>query len=423
MSIYLDNNATTRPLDEVVAAVDDALREHWHNPSSVHRAGQAARRVVELARQSVARLIGAKPREIVFTSGGTESIDLAVRGVLGARGRRKTGDRRGETGAAAAPVVVTTAVEHAAVRDLLKALSERGECVVREAALLAGGVVDVDGLRRLLDDAAGAGGPGVALVTIQWANNETGAIQPVEQIGALCRERGIVFHCDGVQWVGKAPTDVSKAPFDLLSISAHKMHGPKGVGALWVRRGVALAPVLHGTHEAGRRGGTENVPGIAGFGVAAEHAARWVADESNAECIRGLRDRFERAVLARAPEAVVNAPPPHSPSAIPHTRLANTSNIAFPRLEAEALLIALSERGVCASAGAACSSGSLEPSPVLLAMGIPPELAHGSLRFSLSGETTEGEVDEAAGVVAECAARLRAATAAAVGDHRAPRER
>jgi len=401
--IYLDNNATTRPCPEAVDAVRRTLEQDWANPSSVHRAGQAARRAVELARLSVADLVGARARDIIFTSGATESIDLAIRGVLLAR----------TASGARALSVVTTDIEHEAVRDLCRALSERPALVgadrieVRKLPLDADGVVRADALPSLLDDSA-------ALVSVQWANNETGAIQPIGAIGQACRARGIPFHCDGTQWVGRMTTDLGStdpdagALIDLLSFSAHKFHGPKGVGALYLRRGTSIAPLIHGVQELGRRGGTENVPGIAGMGAAAEAARAWLADPAPRTRLAALRDRFERSLLERLPDAAVNGPRD------PARRLWNTTNIAFPRLEAEALLMLLSERGVAASAGAACSSGSLDPSPVLLAMGVPAPLAHGSLRFSFSRETTEQETDRAIEIVAQCVQKLRSSSAAAL---------
>lgn len=403
--IYLDNNATTRPDERVVEAVTQALTEWWHNPSSMHRAGQSARQQIELARQSVARLIGAMTRDLIFTSGATESIDLAIRGVLATSTKRDADGMR---------TIITTPIEHESVRDLCKALEADPAMKVKVRLLPVGrdGVVDASVLESMLDEST-------AIVSMQWANNETGAIQPVEQVGALCRSRGVVMHCDGTQWVGKMPTNVARTPIDLLSFSAHKLHGPKGVGALWVRQGVRLRPVLRGTQEHERRGGTENVPGIIGFGVAAELAAEWIERGEERARLALLRDRFEQRVLEKVSGSAVNGPANDgqlSSQALHATtgRLWNTTNIAFPRLEAEALLLLLSERGLCASAGAACSSGSLDPSPVLLAMGVPEELAHGSLRFSLSRETTDAEVDDAVNVVAECVAKLRGTTAAVV---------
>jgi len=377
--INLDNNATTRPLPTVVEAMHRAATEAWHNPSSVHRAGQEARRVVELARAELAALIGGKARELTLTGSGTEAIDLAVRGVLAASGKR---------------VLVTDDVEHAAVRDLAAALQHRGGVEVRRIPLLAGGVVDAEALPGLLADRA------AGLVSVQWANNETGVVQPIERVRDICQAAGTPLHCDGTQWVGKEAAPAGGPPCDLLTFSPHKFHGPKGVGCLWTRRGVRVAPTLHGSQELGRRGGTENVIGIAGAGEAARLARLWLTDTGQRERRAGLRDRLEAAVLAACPGAVVNG--------AGRARLWNTTNIGFPRLEAEALLMLLSEAGVWASAGAACSSGSLDPSPVLLAMGVPAEVAHGSVRFSLSRETTAEEVDRAAGLITACVRKLAA---------------
>jgi len=403
--IYLDGNATTRPTPGVCAAVLSALEESWGNPSSVHRMGQEARARVELARRAVAELIGTRPRAITFTSGGTEAIDLAIRGSILAR-------RAG--GGGGGGVLVTTPVEHAAVRDLAAWLAQREGVRVVHLPVNLDGVVDVAAVAAALDDLPGAGAG--AVVSVQWCNNETGVIQPVEAIGRLCRQRGAIMHCDGTQLVGKEPVSMGDDGggtgegeqegeggwCDLLTFAPHKFHGPKGVGVLWTRPGVRLAPVLHGAQEGGRRGGTENVPGIVGAGVAAEEAQAWLADPAPRRRLAQMRDAFEAAVLRAIPEAVVNG------ARLPGTRrIWNTTNIAFPRLEAEALLLLLSERGVCASAGAACSSGSLEPSPVLLAMSVPEAEAHGSVRFSLTRETTEAELEEAARIVAECVRRLR----------------
>lgn len=389
--MYLDNNATTRPLPEVVDAVTRSLVENWHNPSSVHRPGQAARHAVELARASVARLLNARPADLVFTSGATESISMAIRGVLAANPSKKT--------------VVTSSIEHEAVRDLLKDLTKRQGVVVRTLPVGLSGAARAADLVPMLDDS-------VALVSVMWANNETGVIQPIDDLAAICRDRGVIFHSDATQAVGKVRVDLGgiAPPCDLLSFSGHKMHAPKGVGGLWVRpnstgRGVrvALVPQTPGTQEKERRGGTENTHAIVGLGVASDLARSWLEDAENPRnpgTIASLRDRFEAAILARVPGAVVNGGPA--------PRLWNTTNIAFPKLEAEALLLLLSERGLCASAGAACSSGSLDPSPILLAMGVPEAQAHGSLRFSLSRETTDDEIDEALSIIPACVERLRA---------------
>ena len=391
--IYLDSNATTAPAPEVIEAVARAMRDAWGNPSSVHRAGGEAKRVVELARESVARLIGCQEREIVFTSGGTEGANLAIRGSL--EHAAATDQRR--------RVLVTTRFEHSAVRELAQQLEKRGtEVVWLPGASGMAGTPDLDALEALLALRADE----IALVSLMWANNETGAITDISRAGAICREAGVRFHTDATQWVGKMPTDLAALQVDLASFAAHKFHGPKGVGALYVRRNVRLTPqTFGGPQERERRGGTENVPAIAGMGVAADLARAWLAGDG---AVRGaaLRDRFEQAV-GQMTGGVIHAL--HAP------RLWNTTNIGFPRLEAEAILLLLSERGLFASAGAACSSGSLDPSPVLLAMGIAPEVAHGSIRFSLSRDTTEAEIDEAAMRVNTGIGKLRSSTSAATG--------
>lgn len=383
--IYLDNNATTQPSEAVIDAVARSMRDHWQNPSSIHREGQSARRLVEQSRASVARLIGARPRQLTFTSCATEALDWAMQGFLNV-GRAR--DRQ---------VLVASRLEHNAVTDLARHLESTHACEVRWVSGTTAGAIDIEAMHDVVDES-------VALVCAQWVNNETGVIQPIETIGEMARAAGAPFLCDGTQWVGKMPTSVEHAPFDALAFSSHKLHGPKGVGALWLRRGMSIPPQFHGSQESGRRAGTENVPGIAGFAAAAEEAMNWLADESNRDRAGALRDRLERGVLDHIPDAVVNGDP--------SARIWNTTNIGFPRLEAEALLIALSERGVSASAGAACSSGSLEPSPVLLAMNLPEEVAHGSVRFSLSRNTTEREIDEAIDIIAECVERLRASSEA-----------
>ncbi|MCE7975165.1 MAG: cysteine desulfurase [Leptolyngbya sp. PLA1] len=374
--LYFDNNATTMPCEAAVQEVRRATEELWHNPSSVHRPGQAARAAVELARRDLATLVGAQPRDLILTSSGTESIDLAIRGVLASSKRR---------------VLVTTAVEHAAVRDLSEHLGRRG-VEVRTLPLLPGGRVDVASLGGVIDES-------VAMVSVQWANNETGLVQPVAAIAAAARAAGAVMHCDGVQWVGKETTDVRAVGIDLLSYSAHKFHGIKGCGVLWVRPGVRLAPTIMGTQELGRRGGTEAVPAILAAGGAARAALAWLSGPGGRSGVGAARDLLESRIRTSIPDAVINGG---------GERVWNTTNIGFPGLQAEALLMLLSERGVCASAGAACSSGSLEPSPVLLAMGVPERVAHGSIRLSLSRYTTEREVEECAAAVAACVRTLRA---------------
>ena len=383
--IYLDNNATTKPAPEVVAAMTEALENEWGNPSSVHRAGQAARRAVELAREQVCQLLGCKDRELIFTSDGTEAANLAILGSLTAQPKRN--------------VLVTSRLEHSAVRELAEKLARDGTEVVWIPNTHSG-LVEVDELSELLEQRAHE----IALVSIMWVNNETGVIQPIDRLGALCREQGVRFHTDATQWVGKMPTDVSTVPIDMLTCAAHKFHGPKGIGALYMRSGVRIeSQNIGGGQERGRRAGTENVAGIVGFGLAAKLTEAWLETDGR-EQIAALRDSFEQHILATVPDSSINA--------VAAPRLWDVTNIAFARLEAEAILLMLSERGVCASAGAACSSGSVEPSAVLLAMGVAPELAYGSIRFSLSRETTQQEIDQGGEIVTEVVAKLRGSLAA-----------
>lgn len=388
--IYLDNNATTRPCAAAIEAAGHGMREAWQNPSSVHRAGQAARAHMELARKSIAELIGAKPREITFVSSGTESIQLAIRGVVHAQPKHDD-----------PPLVVSTKVEHSAIRELLAEMEARGEARVQWLEVDGAGLVQ-------LESVADAVARKPAIVSVQWVNNETGIIQPVEQIAAICNSANVLFHCDGVQWVGKEETRLGPDGLNcaMLSLSAHKFHGLKGVGCLYVRSGVRLRPQTPGSQELGRRGGTENVPGVLAAGAAAQEARAWLANSGARDELGTLRDEFEAEVLAGCPGAEVNG------AGAP--RIWNTTSIGFPKLEAEAVLLALSESGVCASAGAACASGSLDPSPVLLAMGVLPALAHGSVRFSFSRETTREELKQAAAIVIRCVNSLRASTSAAV---------
>ena len=376
--IYLDNNATTEPLPEVVDAVSRALSETWHNPSSTHRPGQNAKHCVETARARVAALIGARPRELTFTGTGTEAIDLAIRGTLGIN--KKTS-------------IVTTAIEHHAVTALCERI-EKGGVVTRTAPVGLSGVVDPETVISLIDDTTG-------IVSVQWINNEVGTIQPVLEIARACNERGVVFHCDATQAVGKIPIDLSSPGMpriDLMNFAPHKFHGPKGVGVLRTARTTKLLPTILGTQELGRRGGTEGVPAIAGAGAAAEQAMLWLSEPASSERVGALRDELERGIQRRCPGAVVNGDRDR--------RVWNTTNIGFPRLEAEGLLLFLSEKGVCVSAGSACASGSIEPSPVILAMGTDPKTAHGSVRFSLSRNTTRAEIDEAIGHIGAAVDRL-----------------
>lgn len=406
--VYLDNNATTKPAPQVLQAINEANEHFWANPSSVHRFGQMVRHKVELARASVANLINAHTREIIFTSGGTESCNLALRGAL-----HPNPPHTAHSQPVRVPVLITTPVEHAAIAEPAQALAQQG-VLVKQLEVSPGGWVSPDALASMLQSLQPAASN--ILVSIQWANNETGAIQPIHDLAHIIRQHRqdsssdhasrsvstgrVLFHVDATQAAGKLPVDVTHVPIDLMTISAHKFHGPKGIGALYVRRGVGLHPqLLGGPQESQRRGGTENAPGIIAMGVAADLAVKFLANDSEISRLEAQRDRFEQSIIHALPEAVVNSkaqPDPTDPSEPrPHTctRLWNTSNLGFPRLEAEAILVALSEQGICASAGAACSSGSLEPSPVLLAMGVPEPVAHGSVRFSLSRMTTDAEID------------------------------
>ena len=374
--VYLDNNATTKPAPEVVAEMLPYLTDIYGNPSSVHRFGQRARKAIDEARGRIAKLVGSMESELLFTGGGTESINTAVRGLLAARSPRKK--------------IVATTVEHSATRELCQQLARENYDIV-EIPVDREGTLDLDRLRQSITD-------DVALVTIMWANNETGVLFPVEQIAAMCKEQRVPFHCDGTQAVGKIPVDVAKRGLDAMSFASHKFHGPKGVGALYLRRGVRFRPfVIGGPQERGRRGGTENVPGIIGMGKAAELA---LASLPQMDRVDKQRDRLEREILVKIPDTSVNGRI--------DARLPNTTNIAFARLEAEAILLLLSEQNIAASAGAACSSGSLEPSHVLRAMGIDPKIAHGAIRFSLSRYTTDEEIDRALAVLPGVIDRLRA---------------
>ena len=373
--VYLDNNATTRPAPEVVEAMLPYLRDWYANPSSVHRFGQRSRKAIEDARASVAALIGCSDSELMFTATGTEGVNTAIQGILASRAPRKR--------------IITSTVEHSATRQLCKQLQQQGFDVV-QIPVNREGLLDLEEFpTRLGDD--------VALVSMLWVNNETGVIFPVEQIGAFCRNLRIPFHVDATQAVGKIPVSAANLPIDAMTFASHKFHGPKGSAGLYVRRGVRFRPLLvGGTQERGRRGGTENVPGIVGMGKAAELAREFLPHMSR---VAAQRDRLEREILQRVPDTSVNG-------AI-HQRIPNTSNISFAQVQAEAILLMLSEQGICASAGAACSSGSLEPSHVLQAMGIERPKAHGAVRFSLSRYTTDAEIDRALDLLPAMIDRLR----------------
>lgn len=373
--IYLDNNATTRPADEVTAAVMRCLSEEWGNPSSVHRFGQRARKAIDDARAELALLLGCADSELTFTGGGTEASNYAIRGMLQTRAPRKR--------------LVISTVEHSATRELSKVISRQGVEVVEIAVDLAGRI-DLDALRSVIDDS-------VALVSMMWANNETGTLFPVSEIAAICKAARVPFHCDATQAIGKIPVDLHALGCDLATVAAHKFHGMKGSGALYIRRGVRCGQlIVGGPQERGRRGGTENVPGIVAMGVAAQLAKLHLPEMQR---VASQRDRFEQTILETIEDCATNGDTEH--------RLPNTTNVGFSRLEAEAILLLLSEQSVCASAGAACSSGSLEPSHVLTAMKIDPLIAHGSIRFSLSRYTTDEELDRALEILPRVINRLR----------------
>lgn len=360
-TIYLDNNATTALAPECVAPVLACLRDDYANPSSKHAAGMRARERVEEARAAVAGLLNAAPVEIVFTSGGTESNHLAILGALAASpGRRH---------------VVTSAVEHPSTLRLLSHLESEG---VRVTRLPVGRAGELD-----LAELEQAIAPDTALVSLMWANNETGVLFPVAEAARITKAKGVLFHTDAVQAAGKLAIDLAQVPADLVSIAGHKFHAPKGAGALFVRKGLKLPPMLFGQQERARRGGTENVPGIVGMGVAAQLAARELA--ANAAHMAALRDRLESGVRARVPFALVNGG--GSP------RVANTSSIRFGTLEAEAIIDRLDRAGICVSSGAACTASGSAASHVLGAMGLSEAEARATIRFSLSRFTSEHEID------------------------------
>jgi cysteine desulfurase len=380
--IYLDNNATTPVAPEVADAMRPYLAEDFGNASSVHWLGQRAREAVEKARELVASLISAPPAEIVFTSGGTESDNAAVFGVVeGVRPRTLSGPKH----------VITTSIEHPAVLYSARALERRGIHVTFVPVSRAG-VVDPSEIENAIR-------PETILITVMLANNEIGTLQPAEEIGRLAHEHQIAFHTDAVQAVGKVPVDVEKLGVDLLALSAHKIYGPKGVGALYVRKGTRLEPFMYGGHhERDRRPGTENVAGIVGLGAAAELAQRLLGED--ASCLAALRDRLEAGILARVENVRVNSNPEH--------RQPNTLNVTFEGIKGESLVMALDLEGVACSTGSACASGSIEPSHVLTALGLSSDQARSSIRLSLGRYNTEAEVDVALEVIPRVVGRLRA---------------
>ena len=378
MHIYLDYNSTT-PVDRAVLdAMLPFFADNFGNASSIHLTGQRGRSAVDAARDSVAALIGARPAEIVFTSGGTEADNLALLGSVAASNRSRKH-------------IITTAIEHHAVLNSAQALEKQGT-EVTYVSVGSAGIVDPQDIRRALR-------PETILISVMHANNELGTIQPIAEIGRIASEADVPFHCDAVQSAGKLPVDVDRLRVDLLSISAHKIYGPKGVGALYVRTGMPLEPQFHGGHhERDRRPGTENVPGIVGFGKAAALAK--INLEADASRIEVLRNHLEESLLNSLPSVHVNGDRRH--------RISNTTNLAFTAAGGEALVIALDLQGVACSTGAACSSGAVEPSHVLLAIGLSEVDARSSLRFSLGRATTAADIDRAVAVILPAVERLRA---------------
>jgi cysteine desulfurase len=374
--IYLDNNATTRVAPEVLEAMRPWLDEAYGNPSAGYRFGREARKAVEQARGQVAALLGAEAEEIVFTSGGTESNNAAIRSALALRPDHRA--------------ILTSTVEHSAVEEVVKHHESTGY-EARFNPVDSLGRLDLGAWRENLSRG------GVALATLMWANNETGVISPLAEAAVLAAEHDVYFHTDAVQAAGKIPLRPGELPVHTLALSAHKLHGPKGIGALWIHRRARFLPsTFGGGQEQERRSGTENVPAIVGFGVAADLARS--ALDSRRE-IAALRDRFERGVTGAVPGVEINGDP--------DGRLPNTSNLYFPGVEGEGLLILLDEAGVCCSPGSACSTGQVKPSRIVRAMGHPNARARGSVRFSLSRLTTEAEVDAAIGAVVKAVGKLR----------------
>jgi len=361
-TIYFDNNATTKVADEIFEAMRPYFCRLYGNPSSMHTFGGQVGVKIREAREKAALLLGCEPSEVIFTGCGTESDNTAIMGTLAAKPNKKK--------------VITSRVEHPAVLTVCRELERHGYTVV-EIGVDSVGRLDFDKLAKEVDDET-------AIVSIMWANNETGVVFPVERIAELCKSRDVVFHTDAVQAIGKIPINLRNSDVDLLSISGHKLHAPKGIGVLYVRKGTRLTPFMLGGHqEGGRRAGTENVPGIIALGKAAELAMQNF-DEENKK-VKYLRDKLEQAILKSCSDCRLNGDA--------DSRLPNTSNISFEYIEGEAILLMLDKFGICASSGSACTSGSLEPSHVLRAMGVPFTAAHGSIRFSLSRYNTEEEVD------------------------------
>ncbi len=375
--IYIDHNATTPVHPEVVDAMLPFLREEWGNPSSIHWAGRGPKKAIEAAREKVAGLLNCNVSEIIFTGNGSEGNNLAIKGVLNAN------KNKGKH-------IITTKVEHPAVLEICKFLDKNGYDVTF-LDVDSGGLIDLDQLRNAIK-------PETALITIMFANNETGVVFPIEEIGAIAKEHNITFHTDAVQAIGKVPIDVKKANIDLLTLSGHKFYAPKGIGALYVKRGLRIQPIIHGGHhERNRRAGTENVAGIVGLGEACDIALRDM--EHEAAHLSRLRDKLEKGVLESISHTRIHGHP--------DKRIPNTSNIGFDFVEGESILLNIDMKGVAASSGSACTSGTLEPSHVLVAMGVPLDKSHGSLRFSLGRANTEEDIEYILEILPPLIERLR----------------
>jgi len=372
----MDNNATTKVADEVIEEMMPYFGDLYGNPSSMHTFGGQVGKKLRQARERVAALLDCEPDEVVFTSCGTESDNTAIRSTLATVPQKRK--------------IITTRVEHPAVLGTCRELEHHGYTIV-ELVVDKQGRLDLDELKDSIDD-------DTAIVSVMYANNETGVIFPIDEIASLIKAKGVIFHTDAVQAVGKIPLSLAGGNIDLLSLSGHKLHAPKGVGVLYIRRGTRLAPFMLGGHqESGKRAGTENVPGIIALGKACELAQKHI-DQENTR-VKKLRDKLEKAILASCPDSMVNGDPGN--------RLPNTANVSFEYIEGEAILLLLNKFGICASSGSACTSGSLEPSHVLRAMGVPFTAAHGSIRFSLSRYNTEDEVDFVADKLPEIVKKLR----------------
>ena len=378
MKVYLDNAATTMVRKEVVDAMIPAFTTYYGNPSSLHEYAREAEQLLDTARKDVAAIIGAKPDEIVFTGGGSESDNMALRGAVAAN--KKKGKH-----------VITSAVEHHAVLYTLQAMEREGLIELTILPVDEFAIVSAESVAAALRD-------DTVLVSIMFANNEVGSINPIAQIGEICRDKGVLFHTDAVQATGHVPVDVVKMNIDLMAISAHKFHGPKGVGALYIRKGVRIPSlIIGGGQEKKRRAGTENVPGIVGLATALKLANEHMAE--NAVRVGALRDKLLKGIVERIPDVKLNGHPT--------LRLPNNVNYSIRYIEGESILLMLDINGIAASSGSACTSGSLDPSHVLLAMGLPHEIAHGSLRLTLSEFTTEEEIDYVLDLLPQVVQRLR----------------